>query len=139
VSQGRLLRHRFPALAGELKGVRHAVEGVLLACVPDEAVRRDLVLAIDEACQNVIRHAYGPERSGDAELTIDREADALVFRLTDWAPRTNPTQVHPRDLDDVRPGGLGTHLIREVMDRVEFIDPPPGCGNLLRMVKRIAH
>ena len=44
----------------------------------------------------------------------------------------------PRDLDDVRPGGLGTHFMAEVMDRVEFLTPPEGGGNLLRMVKRIA-
>lgn len=139
MSETRLLQLRFPALAKELKGVRQAVESALSATELDEAVRQDVVLAVDEACQNVIRHAYGPDGNGDAELTIDREGKTLVFSLTDWAPRTDPTRVHPRDLDDVRPGGLGTHLIREVMDRVEFIDPPPGCGNLLRMVKRIAH
>ena len=49
----------------------------------------------------------------------------------------DPAKVQPRDLDDVRPGGLGTFLIREVMDSAEFVEPPPGCGNLLRMVKRI--
>jgi sigma-B regulation protein RsbU (phosphoserine phosphatase) len=138
LSEVRLLQRRFPALAKELKGVRHAVESALSQTELDGAVLRDVVLAVDEACQNVIRHAYGPDGSGDAELTIDREGDSLIFALKDWAPRTDPARVHPRDLDDVRPGGLGTHLIGEVMDRVEFIDPPPGCGNLLRMTKSIA-
>jgi sigma-B regulation protein RsbU (phosphoserine phosphatase) len=49
----------------------------------------------------------------------------------------DPAQVRPRDLDDLRPGGLGTHLMREAMDECEFVEPPPGCSNLLRMVKRI--
>ena len=47
-------------------------------------------------------------------------------------------KVKPRDLSDVRPGGLGTHFIREVMDEVVFLVSPEGCGNLLKLVKRIA-
>ena len=59
-------------------------------------------------------------------------------QLPDPGMQIDPAQVQPRDLDDVRPGGLGTHLIREVMDAADFVEAPPGCGNLLRMVKRIA-
>jgi len=47
------------------------------------------------------------------------------------------SKVKPRDLEDIRPGGLGTHFIREVMDEVEFLRPPNDSGNILRMVKRI--
>ncbi len=49
----------------------------------------------------------------------------------------DPKTVRPRDLDDVRPGGLGTHFIAEVMDDAKFERPPSGNGNLLIMVKRI--
>jgi sigma-B regulation protein RsbU (phosphoserine phosphatase) len=94
-------------------------------------------LAVDEACQNIIRHAYGDQGEGDIVLEIDRKGAELVFSLIDFAPPTDPSQVRPRDLEDVRPGGLGTHLIQEVMDGAEFVEPPPGCGNLFRMVKRI--
>jgi len=132
-----LLELRFPARAEELKPARHAVKEALLASGCANAVARDIVLALDEACQNVIRYAYGPEREGDISLTIESRGEELVFLLTDWAPRIDDSKVRPRDLDDVRPGGLGTFLIREVMDRTDFIDPPPGCGNVLRMVRRI--
>ena len=134
----QLLEIRFPALASELKNVRHAVQAALEGCgLPGDGCS-DVVLAIDEACQNVIRHAYGPENPGDARLVIALSDGAIVVELTDWAPPIDPSRVRPRDLDDVRPGGLGTHLMSEVMDRVDFVDPPPGCGNLLRMVKRVA-
>lgn len=134
----RLLERRFPAAPSELKATRHAVQNALADCGLSEALSRDVVMALDEACQNVIRHAYGSDRSGDIELAIERDDNDLVFLLTDWAPRTDPARVKPRDLDDIRPGGLGTHLIREVMDSADFVEAPPGCGNLLRMVKRIA-
>ena len=51
---------------------------------------------------------------------------------------TEKMGAQPRERDDLRPGGLGTHFIGEVMDEVEFMPPPADGGNLLRMVKRIA-
>ncbi len=132
-----LLSRRFRAAAAELKETRHAVRDTLAEAGVDDTDVQDCVLALDEACQNVIRHAYGPDREGDIALTITREGEHLIFHLTDWAPRIDPSEVEPRDLDDLRPGGLGTHLIREVMDEADFVEPPPGCGNLLRMRKRI--
>jgi sigma-B regulation protein RsbU (phosphoserine phosphatase) len=133
----RILERRFPADPQELRAVRSAVRDSLLACGTRPACAEDCVMAIDEACQNIIRHAYGGH-TGDILLEIERVGDELVVCLTDFAPPVDRSRVKPRDLDDVRPGGLGTHLMREVMDRVEFAEPPPGCGNLLRMVKRIA-
>jgi len=102
----------------------------------DEA--SDLVLAIDEACQNIIRHAYCGEETGEIELQLVRSADALVVSLRDHAPTSDPRCLEAaRDLQELRPGGLGTHFIRSVMDEVGFVDVPAGEGNLLRMVKRI--
>lgn len=133
----RLLDLRFRADAGELKKVRQVVREAVLAQGAAESCATDVVMAVDEACQNIIRHAYAGGPRGDIVLEVERRGAELVFSLTDFAPRVDPAKVRPRDLDDVRPGGLGTHLIREVMDSAGFIEPPPGCGNLFRMVKRI--
>lgn len=134
---GPILELRFPAQAKELRRVRATVKEKSLSCGADERTAHDIVTAVDEACQNIIRHAYKGEAVGDIELTLSKEDGGLTITLVDWAPRTDPSKVRPRDLDDVRPGGLGTHLMRELMDSVEFREPPPGCGNLLRMVKQI--
>jgi sigma-B regulation protein RsbU (phosphoserine phosphatase) len=133
-----LLELRVPARPRELAGIRAAVRESALSAGCSEAGAHDIVMAVDEACQNIIRHAYGGECEGDIVLRIERQGDALVFSLIDFAPPVDPEKVKPRELDDVRPGGLGTFLIQEVMDSAEFREPPPGCGNLLRMVKRIA-
>jgi sigma-B regulation protein RsbU (phosphoserine phosphatase) len=134
---GLLLRLRFPARANQLRRVRQAVREQTKASGCSEQCSADVVLAIDEACQNVIRHAYGNEPSGEIVLEIERRGEELVFSLRDFAPPIDPACVKPRDLDDVRPGGLGTHFIQKVMDEMEFVPPPSGGGNLLRMVKRI--
>ena len=136
MSEG-IMELRFPARATELKAVREAVEERILACGARPECARDVVMAVDEACQNVIRHAYGEEREGEIVLRIEQQGDELILSLMDFAPPIDPAKVQPRDLDDVRPGCLGTFLIRELMDSAEFVEPPPGCGNLLRMVKRI--
>ena len=133
----RVLQLRFPARAAELKRVRDAVRESVEGCGCSAKSTADIVLATDEACQNIIRHAYRGDSDNVIELEIEHRGDRLVFSLTDHAPAIDPSRVKPRDLEDLRPGGLGTYFIRRVMDEVEFLRPPSGRGNLLRMVRRI--
>ena len=67
-----------------------------------------------------------------------RAEDELQIAVRDFAPSVDPARIRPRPLDELRPGGLGTHLIRSAMDHTEFCKPPSGPGNLLRMVKKLA-
>ncbi len=133
----RVLQLRFPARAAELKRVRDAVRESLEGCGCSAKSTADIVLAIDEACQNIIRHAYCGDSDNVIELEVEHRGDSLVFSLADHAPAIDPNRVKPRELEDLRPGGLGTHFIRRVMDEVEFLKPASGRGNLLRMVRRI--
>ena len=96
-------------------------------------------MAVDEACQNVISHAYSGKPPGDVELTLERQGAEVTVWLRDFAPPVDPAVLdRGRDLDDVRPGGLGTRLMKELMDEVAFAEPPVGGGNLLRLVKRLS-
>ncbi|MCB2100977.1 MAG: SpoIIE family protein phosphatase [Rhodobacterales bacterium] len=133
-----LLILEFPARPDRLKVVRKAVSEAATECGCSTAVTRDMVIAVDEACQNVIRHAYGNTGVGEVVLEIRREGEDVVFLLRDFAAPVDVERIKPRDLDDLRPGGLGTHFIREVMDDVTFLPPPEDGGNLLRMKKKIA-
>jgi len=132
-----LLSLTVPSRADRLKLVRNAVKETANFCGCDKDVSRDIVLAVDEACQNIIRHAYGGSPNGEIEVKISRHEDELTILLRDYAETIDVSKVRPRDLDDVKPGGLGTHFIREVMDEVEFMPPPVDGGNLLRMMKRL--
>ena len=133
----QVLQLRFPARATELKRIREAVRESVASCGCSAKSTADIVLAIDEACQNIIRHAYCGDSDNVIELEVEHRSDGLVFSLLDHAPAIDPSRVKPRDLDDLRPGGLGTHFIRRVMDEVEFLKPASGRGNLLRMMRRI--
>lgn len=131
-------RLRFRARPSALRRVRAAVDEAVRARGASEGCAEDVVRAVDEACQNVIRHAYGGACDAAIELEIHREADRLVVLLRDFAAPVPADAVRPRPLDELRPGGLGTHLIHALMDESAFLPPPEGRGNLLRMVKRIA-
>ncbi len=133
-----LLSLTIPSQPDRLKLVRNAVAETTRFCGCSEDVGRDIVIAVDEACQNVIRHAYGGSPDGKIILEMLLRDNALIIRLRDFAETIDVSTVKPRDLDDLKPGGLGTHFIREVMDEVAFIQPPSGGGNLLRMVKRLS-
>jgi sigma-B regulation protein RsbU (phosphoserine phosphatase) len=132
-----LLTHRLVARPERLGAMRQAVADACRRAGCGEPCTRDVVLAVDEACQNVIRHGYHGDRDGEIVLELLRDGPDLVVYLRDFAPKVDPGKVHPRELEDLRPGGLGTHFIREVMDAQEFLAAETGAGNVLRMRKRI--
>ncbi len=136
-ADNRLLAEvRVPARADRLAVVRGTVHAALRAAGCD-ALADDVVLAVDEACQNVVRHAYGGDTDGDLVVRLSRAPDRLFVELRDYAPPVDPDAVCGRDPADVRPGGLGTHFIETIMDDTRFLSPPRGVGNLLRMTKRL--
>lgn len=99
--------------------------------------RQRIVLAVDEAVANVIRHAYGGCCDGRVELSFWLDTDALRFELRDYAQPVDPSRIKPRDLSECRPGGLGINLIDSVMDHWIFRQPEDGVGNQLTMIKRL--
>ncbi|MFQ6017995.1 MAG: ATP-binding protein [Kiloniellaceae bacterium] len=131
-----LLEIRFVARADRLKLVRGSVRAAARMCGFDDRSAQNIVLAVDEACQNIIVHAYKGHDDGEIVLSIFRRVDGIVLRVRDFAPLVDPSRIAPRALGDVRPGSLGTHFIREIMDAVEFLSVPDGRGNLLEMLKR---
>jgi anti-sigma regulatory factor (Ser/Thr protein kinase) len=79
-----------------------------------------IILAVDEACANVIRHAYQGRTDGEITISCRDSADGIEFLLTDQGAACDPACFPKRSFDEVRPGGLGLPLIQAVMDRVEF-------------------
>ena len=100
-----------------------------------------MVLAVDEALCNVIKHGYKGERGRPIELTFDVEPEpgrvGLEIRVRDYGCQVDPSVIRGRDLGQVRPGGLGVHIIRSLMDEVEYALADGG-GMCLRMRKYLA-
>jgi len=104
----------------------------------DDAEVYVVKLAVDEACTNIIEHAYGVENEGEIECTCDAEDDRLTFILRDHGKPFDPSSVTEPDLSsglEKRPlGGLGVYLMRQLMDEVRY-ESFGEAGNLLTMVK----
>ena len=89
----------------------------------DEVQTGHLALAVDEALANVIRHGYEGAADGRIWLTAsvrEQPSRRLHIEIEDQGRQVDPARINPRDLDDIRPGGLGVHLMREVTDTCEF-------------------
>ncbi|MFC1673002.1 SpoIIE family protein phosphatase [Pseudomonadota bacterium] len=133
--EGSLCRMTLPARPESLALVRRLVEATATRCRYAKEQVQDLVLAVDEACQNVVRHAYGEHADGDMVIDVRNEGGDYQVFIRDFAEAVDVAKIKPRDLDDVRPGGLGVHFITEVMDTMDYLSPPDGQGNLLRLKK----
>ncbi len=93
-----------------------------------------IILAVDEACANIMKHTYRGNLGQSIEIRCENEGDKIEFVLKDCGPPIDKEKIKRRDLEDLQPGGLGLHFIHTIMDQVEY-DYIEGCGNTLRMVK----
>ncbi|KAA3640388.1 MAG: GAF domain-containing protein [Proteobacteria bacterium] len=132
-----LLNIRFMADPCELKSVRKQVNDIVASVGFDAAQQQKIILALDEAITNIIRHAYKNTEDGEVELAILRQNSTLGFYLRDFAPEVYDSTIKPRDLAQLKPGQMGINFIDTVMDSWEFATPKDGYGNLLIMKKEI--
>ena len=133
-----LLKCRVPARADALRSLRASVRDALDGLCVEPRLRDRLVLAVDEAGANVVRHAYaGQGCSGDIELRVLRSGSVVRFEMTDTAPCVERERLRPQPLGESRCGGFGLALIDEVMDEWHVDALPGGRGNRLVMHKRI--
>lgn len=126
-----------------LPEVRERVRAWVLARGWPEARAAEIVLALDEALTNVIRHGYGGCPTGRILVCVGPVDDAcegpgLEIRVRDFGRQVDPEAICGRDLEDVRPGGLGVHIIRSMTSSARY-ERAPGGGMLLVMRKYKCH
>lgn len=131
----KLVTLSFCSRASRLKLLRSVVRDAACMAGLDQEASDAVVLAVNEACMNIIQHGYAANPDGRIDVTILLQDQALVFQLRDFAEPVNVEKVCARDLDELRPGGLGMHLIECLMDEYGFLEPPEGGGNLFQMKK----
>ncbi|MGB7467274.1 MAG: ATP-binding protein [Candidatus Acidiferrum sp.] len=137
-----LLKLEFPSNPELLSVVRGAMERLTERMGFSERECRSVTRAVDEAVTNIIRHAYRGQPNQPIVLTCYRRlskavgselAQGLEIVLEDQGEPPDPGRLRGRSLDEIKPGGLGLHYIRESMDVVEF--SRSGGTNQLRLVR----
>ncbi|MFQ5482931.1 MAG: ATP-binding protein [Nitrospinaceae bacterium] len=103
--------------------------------VPPDLIYK-VVLCVDEACSNIIKYSYEGRGDCPIEITFRLENDEFSVGVRDFGKQCDTSTFKPRDLCDIRPGGLGTLFINEIMDSVHYCTDRD-CGTLLTMSKRL--
>jgi len=105
----------------------------------NQELKDELVLAIAEAAQNIVKHGYkGIEETSDRmEIKISLNEDQLTIGFYDKGKPVVPGNVQHRKLDDIKPGGLGTFFIKQIMDEAVFKKDQQGWINHLVLTKKI--
>tara|TARA_B100000287_G_scaffold381069_1_gene385183 strand:+ start:135 stop:548 length:414 start_codon:yes stop_codon:yes gene_type:complete len=106
--------------------------------IPQEQ-KDELVLAIAEAAQNIVKHGYkGVENTTDKmQIKISLKNNELEIGFFDKGKPVVPGNVQHRKLDDIKPGGLGTFFIKQIMDGAVFKKDQKGWVNHLVLTKKI--
>ena len=118
-----------------LKIIRRVIETYFQSQQFQADVIRQVVLAVDEACSNVIKYAYKMDGSKEIRVSLSGVPEGIKISIRDYGDKPDMDTVKPRDLNKVRPGGLGIHLIQSVMDEVTY-DLSPDLGTCLMLFKR---
>ena len=113
-----------PSTTLKLSRVRRFVEGHARACGFSSDVIDQLSLAVDEACTNIIRHAYGESNSGPVDIKVDIDPERFTVTIRDEGNSIDLEKYAEPDLNksirDRRGGGFGVHIMRKLMDLVEY-------------------
>lgn len=111
----------FSSHTGNLALMRRFVRNFLESYPFSDKQRTLMVLGVDEACTNIIRHAYHLRDDQLIALSLEASRDCVRMRLRDYGKQAPPAAMRGRTHDLIRPGGLGVHLIRSAFDKVDYI------------------
>ena len=137
--QDHIEKKAFLVNSSSLKEVRTFCREVFEKLHIQEDLKDELVLAIAEAAQNIVKHAF--KNSADPTelmvVQISCENNKLQIAFYDRGTPVDPKKVKHREIDNVKPGGLGTFFIQEIMDAVEFKDGKKPWINHLVLTKQL--
>ena len=128
----------FVVSSSSLKDVRNFSREVFEKVNIDQDLKDELVLAIAEAAQNIVKNAYQHEATDDKmEIKISLQNGELEIGFFDKGRPVDKGNVRHRKIDDVKPGGLGTFFIQQIMDAVVLKEGEKPWINHLILTKKI--
>ena len=137
--QDHIEKKAFLVNSSSLKEVRVFCREVFEKLHIQEDLKDELVLAIAEAAQNIVKHAFKNSASPTELMVvqISCENNKLQIAFYDRGTPVDPKKVKHREIDNIKPGGLGTFFIQEIMDAVEFKDGKKPWINHLVLTKQL--
>ena len=129
----------FTVESSSLKEIRSFAREVLAKDPMFQNSMDDVVLALAEAAQNIVKHGYKgvKETSDRMEIKISLKDSNLEIGFFDKGKPVIPENIQHRKLDDIKPGGLGTFFIKQIMDDAVFKKDEQQWVNHLVLTKKI--
>ena len=129
----------FVVRSSSLKNVREFSREVFEKLQINNDLKDELVLAIGEAAQNIVKHAYkdNPDTNDKMAVQISCKGNKLEIGFFDMGNAVDPKKIKHRNIDNIRPGGLGTFFIQEIMDAMEFKEGKQSWVNHLVLTKQL--
>ena len=129
----------FLVSSASLKEVRAFSREIFEKIDINQDLKEELVLAIAEAAQNIVKHAYKniDSTTDKMEIKISLKDSELEIGFFDKGRPVDTANVRHRKIDDVKPGGLGTFFIQQIMDAVVFKEGEKPWINHLVLTKKI--
>ena len=118
-----------PAYPNELKTLRAEIKKHIQTISTNLDID-SIILVIDEAAQNIIKYAYEMKKNGPIQVEIVEDSN-LTVKIRDYGKQVDLSLIKPRDLNDVKSGGLGTHFINTICKNVKYEHATDGKGGTL--------
>ena len=131
------MKKTFPATLSNLKYIRAIIKDFLKIHKVDLNIIKNIQLAADEAVTNIIKHSYkGENKNNTIEINLEFKEERIIIHLYDNGSSVKEEQIKPRELANIKPGGLGTHFINNIMDEVKW-GKSKNWANHLTLIKKI--
>ena len=115
--------------------IRSALYPVVLDAGFGKKDARRIILAVDEACSNIIKYAYEGDHTQTIALEVAVDHEELRITLRDSGKQPDVSKITPRKLEEIRPGGLGTHFMNALFETVRY-DTSGKQGTVLTLIKK---
>ena len=132
------MRKSFPATFDNLKNIRLFLNNFLKDNQIENRTAKEIELAADEAASNIIKHGYNIEnKNNKIEIKLEIIKKKLFVHLFDNAVPVNQDKIKHRNLEDIKPGGLGSYFINNIMDEFKWETKSKDWVNHLILIKTI--
>ena len=127
----------FQASKSELKSMRSFVKSFLTENKINIIHHNSIILAVGEITSNILEHGYNFKENDKIKVDISFNNNEIKLRFFDNGQLVDIEKIKSRELNDIKPGGLGIFFINEIFDDIHWIKGDPDWNNILEIKKRL--
>lgn len=132
-----MLSKTFQASKSELKTIRSFVKSYLIDNKINLIHHDSIILAVGEITSNILEHGYNFKESDKIKVDLSSNNNEIKLKFFDNGQIVDIEKIKSRELNDIKPGGLGIFFINEIFDDIHWVKGDPDWNNVLEIKKRL--